>query len=153
MVLEAVKQNGWMLEYASEVLKADKQVVLEAVNECGSALSFASEELKRPGAGSIKSYVHGLHAIYNTPARTFFSTIIMTWALPTKTEPPLEEEQPPPPKPRARVEDKCGLRHLNLGGEGGVAIVKDIAAYAGVRCAMFVGLPWSTVMGARDNLA
>ena len=32
--------------YASEELKADKQVVLEAVKQHGDALRFASEELK-----------------------------------------------------------------------------------------------------------
>ena len=47
--LKAVKQNGWALEFASDELKNDREVVLEAVKEKGSAgfaLEYASEELK-----------------------------------------------------------------------------------------------------------
>ncbi|MDB4655767.1 DUF4116 domain-containing protein [Flavobacteriales bacterium] len=49
IVLQAVKNNGEALRYASEELRADKEVVLEAVKNKtyrGSALEFASEELK-----------------------------------------------------------------------------------------------------------
>lgn len=45
-VLEAVRQNGLLLQYASDNLKKDRELVLEACggNEC--ALQFASEELQ-----------------------------------------------------------------------------------------------------------
>jgi lambda repressor-like predicted transcriptional regulator len=33
IILEAVKQNGWSLEYASNNLKNDKEIVLEAVKK------------------------------------------------------------------------------------------------------------------------
>ena len=46
VVLEAVKQNGNALYYASEELCGDRKVVLEAVKQYGCALKFASEELK-----------------------------------------------------------------------------------------------------------
>jgi CxxC motif-containing protein len=46
VVLEAVKQNGYSLEYASEELKNNKEVVLEAVKQNGYSLHYASEELK-----------------------------------------------------------------------------------------------------------
>jgi hypothetical protein len=46
LVLEAVKQNGRSLKYASEELKNDKEVVLEAVKEYGYSLYHSSEELK-----------------------------------------------------------------------------------------------------------
>jgi predicted RNA-binding protein (virulence factor B family) len=44
--LKAVKQNGDSLQYASEELKNDKEVVLEAVKQYGRSLLYASEELK-----------------------------------------------------------------------------------------------------------
>jgi hypothetical protein len=45
-VLNAVKQSGWALKYASRELRADRAVVLEAVKSVGFALQFASEELQ-----------------------------------------------------------------------------------------------------------
>ena len=45
MVLEAVKQKGCALEYASAELKSDKEVVMTAVIHDGGALEYASEEL------------------------------------------------------------------------------------------------------------
>ena len=45
-MLEAVKQNGYALDYAADSLKADREVVLAAVKEYGwAALQYASEEL------------------------------------------------------------------------------------------------------------
>eukprot|EP00972_Heterocapsa_arctica_P098816 14580272-Heterocapsa_arctica.AAC.1 len=44
--LEDVKQDGMRLQFASEELKGDREVVLEAVKQNGSALCCACEELK-----------------------------------------------------------------------------------------------------------
>ena len=44
--LPAVTQDGHALNYASERLKDDKDVVLAAVTQYGHALSYASERLK-----------------------------------------------------------------------------------------------------------
>ncbi len=46
VVLEAVKQYGWALSYASKELRNDKEVVLEAVKKDGRALEYASKELQ-----------------------------------------------------------------------------------------------------------
>ena len=46
ITLEAVKNDGYALDYASEELKADRQIVLEVVKNKGDALEYASEELK-----------------------------------------------------------------------------------------------------------
>jgi hypothetical protein len=46
VVLAAVKKNGAALEFASESLRNDKEVVLLAVKNIGWALYYASEELK-----------------------------------------------------------------------------------------------------------
>merc|ERR1712185_885967 len=44
--MEAVKQNGRALEYASAELKGDREIVLESVKQHGLALQYASAELK-----------------------------------------------------------------------------------------------------------
>ena len=48
MVLAAVNQHGEALEFASEEMKGDKEVVLAAVNRdiLGYALNFASKEMQ-----------------------------------------------------------------------------------------------------------
>ena len=46
VVREAIKQNGYTIRYASEELKNDKEVVLEAVKQNGKALLYASKELR-----------------------------------------------------------------------------------------------------------
>ena len=46
-MIEAVRQNGNALQYASQELTRDREVVMEAVRQNGWALQFASEELKR----------------------------------------------------------------------------------------------------------
>ena len=42
VVMEAVKQNGYALEFASKELQGDKEVVMEAVKHGGYALGDAS---------------------------------------------------------------------------------------------------------------
>ena len=46
VVIAAVQQNGNALKFASEELRADKEVVIAAVQQDGGALEFASEELR-----------------------------------------------------------------------------------------------------------
>ena len=45
-LLEAVRNDGLVLEYASDTLKADREVVLEAVKISGMALVWTSDTLK-----------------------------------------------------------------------------------------------------------
>ena len=45
-VMEEVKQNWWALYYASKQLKNDREIVMEAVKQNGLALRGASEQLK-----------------------------------------------------------------------------------------------------------
>ena len=45
-VLEAVKEDGLLLDGASDELKDDKELVMEAVIKDGGALEFASDRLK-----------------------------------------------------------------------------------------------------------
>jgi hypothetical protein len=44
--MEAVRQYGKALFFASETLRSDKEVVMEAVRQDGIALRFASETLQ-----------------------------------------------------------------------------------------------------------
>lgn len=46
-MLVAVAQNWRALQYASEELKKDKEVVLAAVAQDGRALEYASDEVKK----------------------------------------------------------------------------------------------------------
>jgi len=46
VVLAAVTTNGYALEYASDELKADKEIVLAAVTSVGYALQYAADDLK-----------------------------------------------------------------------------------------------------------
>ena len=46
VVLATVKQNGLALKFASDELKTDQQVVLEAVKQTGLAVKFASDHLR-----------------------------------------------------------------------------------------------------------
>ena len=45
-VLEAVERNGWALEFASEELRGDRDVVLAAVKQDWRALNYLSDELR-----------------------------------------------------------------------------------------------------------
>ena len=47
VVLEAVRQNGFALQFASEDLKADRLVVHLAHEQNRDSLKFASAELRR----------------------------------------------------------------------------------------------------------
>ena len=46
LILEAVRDNGFSLEYASDQLKNDREVVETAVKQNGDALKYASDQLK-----------------------------------------------------------------------------------------------------------
>jgi hypothetical protein len=45
-VLAAVQQNGYALEYASDELKKEREIVLTAMRSDRDALQFASKELQ-----------------------------------------------------------------------------------------------------------
>eukprot|EP00971_Amphidinium_carterae_P256812 5099008-Amphidinium_carterae.2 len=47
VVLAAVRQDGFALEFAAEECKRDRDIVLEAVRQHGYALKFAVEEYKK----------------------------------------------------------------------------------------------------------
>ena len=47
LVMKTVQQNGFALEYASEELRNDRKIVKTAVQQYGDALQFASEDLKK----------------------------------------------------------------------------------------------------------
>ena len=44
--MQAVAQTGWALEFATEELKGDREIVMRAVSQEGLALKYATEELK-----------------------------------------------------------------------------------------------------------
>lgn len=44
--MEAVRKNGHALQFASQTLRGDKEVVMEAVQQNGTALKYASKTLQ-----------------------------------------------------------------------------------------------------------
>ena len=55
-MLVAVKQAGLALEYASEGLRADREIVLAAVAVRGIALKHAPEELRRLQEAAVDAF-------------------------------------------------------------------------------------------------
>ena len=53
IVFEAVKNNGNNLQYASDALKADRKIVLEACKQTWKAVKYASQSLLRANDGEI----------------------------------------------------------------------------------------------------
>jgi hypothetical protein len=45
-VLAEVQSRGWVLEYATEAFRNDREIVLAAVSQNSRALRFASDALK-----------------------------------------------------------------------------------------------------------
>ena len=56
-VLEAVKNDGWALEFASEELKNDRELVLEAVKQDGMVLKYASDNIIADAGKLFAQYV------------------------------------------------------------------------------------------------
>ena len=54
-VLNKVQEYGMQLEYASDELKNDRDVVEKAITSCGAAIKFASNELKNDKDLAIKA--------------------------------------------------------------------------------------------------
>ena len=58
--LIVVRQNGYALEYASEELRNDREVVLEAVKQDDWALRYASDELQNEIRQKIQQFINNL---------------------------------------------------------------------------------------------
>ena len=75
-MLEAVKEYGNALKYASAALKDDREFMLEAVKQYGCALRFASAGLRN---GGLREYLHHLKSnVFNVPKQIFIATILGT---------------------------------------------------------------------------
>ena len=73
-VLEAVKQNGYALQYASAALKDDREIVLEAVKHNWRNVEYASAGLRN---GGLREYLNHLKSnVFNVPKQTFIATIL-----------------------------------------------------------------------------
>ena len=58
--MEAVKNSGIALQYASNELKADREVVLEAIKEDVLSLQYASNKLPNKESIILLSIAYGL---------------------------------------------------------------------------------------------
>ncbi len=74
-MLEAVRQAGCALKYASDELKADREIVLEAIKQDIDSLQFASNELLNMESIILLSIKYGLDTSYSY----YFSKSIRYW--------------------------------------------------------------------------
>jgi len=166
VVLAAVKQNGYALLYASEEMKGDKEVVLVAFHQFQIALKFASPALRN---GGLRDYVFQLLGSYTVPSSVFRGTILCSTKHSTALAPDSDDSltfsvtekandevkcSPVARRTRSRTEANrtCLLSKLNLGDTTTMTLMKNIAAFAGVRCQEFCTVPWSHVKEAVMHL-
>ena len=162
VVLVAVnqKEGGYAVQFASEELKGDKQVVLAAVNQSGWALQFASPALQ---SGGLESYLMDLFNTYTVPPFVFWSTILCGTKIPSAVALAPGDDatfahsvaqkgnaegasRPTARLSRTEAGRACYLSKLDLGDDTSVFLMKKIAAFAGVQCQEFCGVPWSQVV-------
>ena len=73
-MMEIVKRQPEALRLASDALKDDREIVLEAVKQYGGALEYASAGLRN---GGLREYVNHLKSnVFNVPKQTFIATIL-----------------------------------------------------------------------------
>jgi hypothetical protein len=76
IVLEAVKQYGFALEFADESLKKDRSIVLEAVKQNGYALQFADESLKKDRSIIVAAFKTNGSGIFRFVDKTLKKNLI-----------------------------------------------------------------------------
>ena len=64
VVMAAVKNHGYALEFASPSLKKDKEVVMSAVRNDGSAIQFASGQLRFDHEVIKASFKNNMYALF-----------------------------------------------------------------------------------------
>ena len=104
-------------------------------------------------AGESEREASRLVASYTVPAYKILSTFLFATKVPATAIASFENL--PPVATRARFKNECGCalwKLSDMGEEGGLAVKKEIAAYAGVQLTEFVWVPWSTVLGAARNI-
>ena len=73
-VSESSSRTGLALARASAALKDDREIVLEAVKQDGNALMYASAGLQN---GGLREYLNHLKSnVFNVPKQTFIATIL-----------------------------------------------------------------------------
>jgi len=140
-MLEAVKQNGYALQYASAALNDDREIVLEAVKQNGYALQYASAGLRN---GGLREYLNHLKSnVFNVPKQTFIATILFG----AKAAPSIPGSSRDS-RPCLCDNSRCVLSLLRpsvrVPGSMSLQIKKLIWEYAGVRS----GPKWDVIDGA-----
>ena len=144
-LLEAFKQDWYMLKDASAALKDDREIVLEAVKQDGNALMYASVGLRN---GGLREYLNHLKSnVFNVTTQTFIATILFG----AKAAPSIPGS---PHNSRSHLCDnsRCVLSLLRpsvcVPGSMSLQIKKLIWGYAGVRS----GPKWDVIVGADVSL-
>ena len=149
-VMEAVKQNGRALEYASAELKGDREIVMEAVAQDPRALQYASYKLRN---GGFKDHVNDMmNNRFNVSPETFISTILFG-AKASPAAPIDGTSSLASSRPRLGDDQCCFLSLLQpstmLPGPLSTQIKQLIWAFAGVRS----GSKWEVIVDAKRNLS
>ena len=150
IVMEAVKQDWRALQYASAELKGDREIVMEAVAQDPKALQYASDELTN---GGFEDHVNDMmNNRFNVSPETFISTILFgakaSLAAPIDGTSSLASSLP-----RLGDEQCCFLSLLQpstvLPGPLSTQIKQLIWEFAGVRS----GSKWQVIEDAERNLS
>jgi len=155
VVLAAVNKHGCALRYSSEDMKGNEEVVLAAINQDGSALQYALPAFRD---GGLRTCVVGLLNVHTVPTSVFLGTVLCGTKFPSARalgaddgiSSPVEKEATGKDGGRFCTESSraCLLPKLDLGDVTTVVLMKKIAAFAGVQCQEFCGVPWSHVVKA-----
>ena len=158
IVMEAVKQNGRAVQYASAELKGDRGVAMHAVAQSSTALWLVSPALYQGGLRSHVAHLTG--HVFNVPKHTFIATILFgaKASLPSPRNESAEEEEEEGGASHSssclRLCDSSGcflslLRPSTLlPAPLSTQIKRLIGSYAGVRS----GAEWRTIEAAARNL-
>jgi hypothetical protein len=130
--MEAIKQNGRALKFASAELKGDREIVIAAVAQDSIALNYTSSPSLK--TGGLRSYLEGvMSTTFNVSKHTFIATILFA----AKATPLPDEEN--------GGEDKASSSSSSSGGSAGGSLSRRRRLCDNSECPMSLLQP-STVL-------
>ena len=74
--MAAVKSIGYALEYASDQLKSEFNIVMEAIKQCGWALKYASKGLRGNKEIVLAAHKHNIDVFQFINQKVFIISIV-----------------------------------------------------------------------------
>jgi len=144
IVLEAIKQNGLCLKNASDDMKNDYKIVLMALNQNKKSLDYASHTLRD---GGLLKIVNNLLCRYDTTRDTFNEILYGAKSFVVKE--PKEQSLKQKRSKQSSKPHPCFLPMLNHAGVyPSIEFKKMIFEYIGVK----FGHSWNSLTMASANL-